>query len=198
VADDDSDPASAGSSDGDRERAREERAAARRQLLDFEPGNVRDLDAAAACECSCHPRPGQTDKHSGDLCSCQWTNTDRAMHLVEFNSIFEEQRLEVEALQRGNLRAPDLDPWRAPASARLVVVRSGDSSDLFTGQRVNYRRAVRVIASVVRTQLRREACAHPHHEADRFCPTRGVPPRDEATPFRPDHDHPQGEDERDG
>gem|GEM_PF-2041326 len=248
MADDDPDPAPAGAGDDDRERAREQRTAARRQLLDVQPGNIRDLDAAAACECSCHPRPGQPDRHGGDLCSCQWTDPDRAAHLAEFNRVIEQQRPEQEALQLENARAlaaaaaeldieaseevpgapwvivgrvdgrryylrdrwetytvvvapaddPDLDPWRAPASARLVVVRSGDSTDLFTGRWVNYRRALRVIASVVRTQLRREACTHPHDDADRFCPACGVPLRDEATPIRPDRDHPQSEDERDG
>lgn len=248
MADDEPGPAPSGASDDERERAREERTAARRQLLAVQPGNIRNLDAAAACECSCHPRPGHPDLHGGALCSCQWTHQDRAAHLREFNLIIEQQRPEQEALQLENMRAlaaaaaeldieafeevpgapwvitgrvdgrryylrdrwdsytvvvapanqPDLDPWRAPSGTRLVVVRSGDSSDLFTGRWVNYRRVLRVIASVVRTQLRREACTHPHSDADRFCPACGVPLRDEATPFRPERDELEVGDERDG
>jgi hypothetical protein len=248
VADDDPGPAPAGAADDERERARGERTAACRRLLDAQPGNIRDLDAAADCECSCHPRPGQTDKRGSDLCSCQWTDTERAAHLAEFNRLIEQQRPEQEALQRENLRdlaaaaaeldieaseevpgapwvitgrvdgrryylrerwdtytvviapadQPDLDPWGAPGGARLVVVRSGDSADLSTGRSVNYRRTLRLIASVVRSQLRREACTHPHADVDRFCPACGVPLRDEATPVRPEHDDAEVGDERDG
>ncbi|NTW39503.1 MAG: hypothetical protein HGA44_06370 [Cellulomonadaceae bacterium] len=77
-------------------------------------------------------------------------------------------------------------------------MRSGDSADVFTGRWVNYRRALQVIASVVRTQLRREACTHPHDDADRFCLACGVPLRDEATPTRPGPHDPEVGDERDG
>jgi len=40
---------------------------------------VRDLEAAVACVCSCHPRPAQSDLHAGGVsCSCQLTPTERA------------------------------------------------------------------------------------------------------------------------
>ncbi|WP_282946530.1 hypothetical protein [Cellulomonas endometrii] len=249
MADDGPDAAPFGAADQEPERTREERTAARRQLLDVQPGNIRDPDpdAAAACECSCHPRPGQPDKHGSDLCSCQWTGTDRAAHLVEGNRVIEQQRPEMEAARLESMRdlkaaaaeldieateevpgapwviagrvdgrryylrdrggtytvvvapagQPDLDPWRAPAGARLVVARSGDSADLFTGRWVNHRRALRVVAAAVRTQLRREKCTHPHHDADRFCPACGVPLRDEVTPVRTgldDYELPNGGD----
>lgn len=247
MADDGPDAAPFGATDQEPERTREERTAARRQLLDVQPGNIRDPDAAAACECSCHPRPGQPDKHGSDLCSCQWTDTDRATHPAEGDRVIEQQRPELEAAQLESMRdliaaaaeldieateevpgapwvitgrvdgrryylrdrwgtytvvvapagQPDLDPWRAPAGARLIVVRSGDSADLFTGRWVNHRRALRVVAAAVRTQLRREACAHPHGDVDRFCPACGVPLRDEATPIRTgldDYELPDGGD----
>lgn len=44
--------------------------AARRALLELVPGDLRDLDAAAECNCSCHPQPGR-DPHHGRRCSCQ-------------------------------------------------------------------------------------------------------------------------------
>lgn len=227
MADDDPDSAPAGQGDDAREGARKKRTAARRQLLGLQPGSIRDLDAAASWECSVHPRPGQPDRHGGGLCPCQWTETDRAAHLAEFNRVIEQQSPEQEALQRENMQAlaaaaaepeieafeevpgapwaitgrvdgrryylrdrwdtntvvvspadqPDLNPWRGPGSARLIVVRSGDSADLFTGRWVNYRRALREFASAVRTQMRREACEHPHDDADRFCPACGWPSR---------------------
>lgn len=77
---------------------------------------------------------------------------------------------------------PDLDPWR---SDRGVLVRSGGSGDLLTGGRVEYRRALRVVAEAVRTHVRRERCPHPHAEGDWFCPTCGVALRDRATPIGP-------------
>lgn len=244
MVDDEPDPALSGAGNNELECARQERTACRR-LLDVPHRDTNDLDAAAACECSCHPDPGRPGV--GDLCSCQWTETTRAAHLAEFDRV-EQQRPERGALQLENMRdlaaaaaeldieateevpgapwvitgrvdgrryylrdrwdtyaivvapadQPDLDPWRAPDGARLVVVRKGDSSELATGRWVNYRRALRVIASVVRTQLRREACAHPHGDADRFCPACGVPLRDEATPIRPEGDDPGLEDGRDG
>ncbi|NTW39502.1 MAG: hypothetical protein HGA44_06365 [Cellulomonadaceae bacterium] len=117
MADDEPDPAPTGSNDY-RNRAIEEPTAARRQLLDVQPGSIRDLDAAAACECSCHPRPGETDKHGSDLCSCQLTSTDRAAHLAEFNRIIDQHRPDQEALQLQNAR--DL----AAAAAELEIEAS--------------------------------------------------------------------------
>jgi hypothetical protein len=73
---------------------------------------------------------------------------------------------------------PDLDPWR---SDRGTLVRSGVAGDLLTAGRVDYRRALRVIAEAVRTQLRRETCAHPHADRDRYCPACGLPLLDAAS-----------------
>jgi hypothetical protein len=53
------------------------RVVARRRLLEVEPSGVRnDLDAAAQCECGCHPRPGG-DVHLGQVCPCQLTPAER-------------------------------------------------------------------------------------------------------------------------
>lgn len=58
-------------------RRRDEQVAARRRLLELAPGDLRDLDAAAECGCSCHPSPGG-DPHEGKTCPCQLTPDDRA------------------------------------------------------------------------------------------------------------------------
>ncbi|MCG7286395.1 hypothetical protein MHY85_10485 [Cellulomonas sp. ACRRI] len=56
---------------------RDARVALRRRLLEVDPSSVRDdLDAAAECECGCHPRPGN-DVHHGALCPCQLTDAER-------------------------------------------------------------------------------------------------------------------------
>jgi hypothetical protein len=49
---------------------RAERVAVRRTLLELVPGNLRDVDAAAECECYCHQQPGR-DPHHGQRCRCQ-------------------------------------------------------------------------------------------------------------------------------
>lgn len=49
-------------------RSRAERVAGQRVLLRLVPGDLRDLDAAAECECSCHPRPGVPSTDAGELC----------------------------------------------------------------------------------------------------------------------------------
>lgn len=39
---------------------------------------LRDVDAAVACRCSCHPRPADPDRHDGGAtCSCQLTPEER-------------------------------------------------------------------------------------------------------------------------
>ena len=55
----------------DAARERAERVAGRRLLLQCVPGDLRDLDAAAECECSCHPQPGRPATHPGEMCVCQ-------------------------------------------------------------------------------------------------------------------------------
>jgi ferredoxin-thioredoxin reductase catalytic subunit len=90
-------PTGAGAGAEERERARAERAAARRRLLDVERGSVSNLEAAAACECSCHPCPGQTDKHGVGACPCQWSDDDRRKHLVEFRRILARNDEETDA-----------------------------------------------------------------------------------------------------
>jgi len=217
-------------SDDEPDGSRANREATRRRLLEVEPGNVRDLDAAATCECSCHPRPGDPDRHRGGLCQCQWTDAERAAHLAEFDRLMEERRPEQEAFWRERAETlaadaaglqieaneespgapwvivgrvdgrrfylrdrweaytivispagdPGLDPWRSDSG---VEVRSGRSGDLLTDGRVDYRRALRVVAEAVRTHLRREACTHPHHDEDRFCPACGLPLLDPASPL---------------
>jgi hypothetical protein len=219
MADDDHGRDPTSPSDGERECERE---AARRRLLEVEPGNVRDLDAAAACECSCHPRPGHPDRHRSGLCQCQWTDQERATHLAEFNRLLEEHRPEQEAWWRDQaaklataaaelqieateevpgapwvivgrvdgrrfyLRErweaytivispaddPDLDPWRSDLG---VLVRGGDAADLLADGRVDYGRALRVVAEAVRTHMRRETCPHSHADQDRFCRACGLP-----------------------
>jgi hypothetical protein len=212
----------------------------RRQLLEVAPGNVRDLDAAAACECSCHPRPGEQGRHHGGLCQCQWTDQERAAHMAELIRLMEQHRPEQEALWRERDEAiavaaaelqieateespgapwvivghvdgrrfylrerwetyeivispaddPDLDPWRLDSG---ILVRDGVAGDLLTAGRVDYRRALRVVAEAVRNHLRRETCAHPHDDADRFCPACGLPMQDVAAPISPEPRGPEGE-----
>lgn len=79
---------------------------------------------------------------------------------------------------------PDLDPWRSDPG---VLIRRGVAADLLTAGRANYRRALRVVAEAVRTHLRRETCAHPYDDADRFCPACGSPMQDAAAPSGPEH-----------
>lgn len=233
MADHEPDRASPGADD-EQERAREERTAARRQLLDVQPGSNRDLDAAASCECSCHPRAGHADKHGGDLCPCQWTDRERIEHLAEFARVVETNRSAEEAVQRENATAlnataaelaievseevpgapwvlvgridgrrfylrerwesyaivvasaetPDIDPWGAEAGQPSVLVRSGDAADLYAAGRVDYPRALRVVAAAVRTHLRRETCAHPEADEGRFCTSCGQGLIDPALPDR--------------
>jgi hypothetical protein len=56
----------------------------RRRLLAVDPSGVRDdLDAAARCECSCHPRPGGR-VHPDGVCACQLTRDEQAERLRVF------------------------------------------------------------------------------------------------------------------
>lgn len=105
MTDDDATYSADGPGDDGRGRVRSKRAAARRRLLEAESGNVHDLDTAADCECSCHPRPGQPDRHSDQICHCQWTDQDRRDHLAEFNRVTEQHRSVVDDLQGENARA---------------------------------------------------------------------------------------------
>lgn len=58
-------------------REQAERARQRRILLEALGVELRDLDAAAECECSCHPRPGTPDVHGDRMCSCQLSPHER-------------------------------------------------------------------------------------------------------------------------
>lgn len=59
------------------ETARRERVELRRRLLEVDPSSApRDVEAAAGCECGCHPRPGG-DVHNGGLCPCQLSGHQR-------------------------------------------------------------------------------------------------------------------------
>lgn len=74
---------------------RVERVTARRALLQLVPGNLRDVDAAARCECSCHPQPGR-DPHHGLRCMCQISERARRARwratLKAFDAIGEQWR----------------------------------------------------------------------------------------------------------
>lgn len=67
--------------EADRRRARD--VAARGQLLgllgpdELARCRIADLEAAAACLCSCHPTPADTDMHNESVCSCQKTDAQR-------------------------------------------------------------------------------------------------------------------------
>lgn len=54
-----------------------ERVRQRRVMLEALGVELRDLDAAAECECSCHPRPGTPDVHGDQMCSCQLSTDER-------------------------------------------------------------------------------------------------------------------------
>jgi len=58
------------------DRRRAEETARRRALFERVPDGLEDLDAAAECWCSCHPRPGQLD-HEGERCLCQLAQSER-------------------------------------------------------------------------------------------------------------------------
>jgi len=61
----------------DAARDRAARVAGRRLLLQCVPGDLSDLDAAAQCECSCHPQPGRPATHASEKCHCQLTDAER-------------------------------------------------------------------------------------------------------------------------
>lgn len=58
-------------------REQAERARQRRVLFEALGIELRYLDAAAECECSCHPRPGTPDVHGDQMCICQLTTDER-------------------------------------------------------------------------------------------------------------------------
>ena len=63
---------------------------ARRAMLASGP-SLRDLDAAVACGCSCHPRPAETRLHDGGVsCPCQSTPEERAAALDELRGVLQE------------------------------------------------------------------------------------------------------------
>jgi hypothetical protein len=57
---------------------RDATAPARRDVLSLGP-ELRDVDAAMVCGCSCHPRPASMSLHDGGVtCPCQLTDAERA------------------------------------------------------------------------------------------------------------------------
>jgi hypothetical protein len=71
------------------ERRRNEEPA-RRTVLANGP-TLRDLEAAVACSCSCHPRPAETRLHDGgSSCPCQSTGEERAAALDELRGVLQE------------------------------------------------------------------------------------------------------------
>ena len=59
-----------------------ERVRLRRRLLQVDPSGVRDdLEAAAHCECGCHPSPGGR-VHPDGVCLCQFTTEEQTQRLA--------------------------------------------------------------------------------------------------------------------
>ncbi|KQR17256.1 hypothetical protein [Cellulomonas sp. Leaf334] len=64
---------------------------------------------------------------------------------------------------------PNLDPWEAPPEQVTLELASGSSHSLWDDGHLSPRLALRLVASVVRTYRRQQACTHPHSSIDRFC-----------------------------
>jgi hypothetical protein len=64
---------------------------------------------------------------------------------------------------------PDLDPWEAPPEQLTLELASGSSHSLWDEGHLSPRLALRLVASVVRTYRRQQACTHPRSPTDRFC-----------------------------
>jgi hypothetical protein len=63
---------------------------ARRAMLASGP-SLRDLEAAVACGCSCHPRPAETRLHEGGVsCPCQSTPEERAAAFDDLRGVLQE------------------------------------------------------------------------------------------------------------
>lgn len=63
---------------------------ARRALLVSGP-TLKDLEAAVACGCSCHPRPADLGLHAGGVsCPCQQTDSERAELLEQVLSVLRD------------------------------------------------------------------------------------------------------------
>ena len=86
---------------------------ARRAMLASGP-SLRDIEAAVACGCSCHPRPAETHLHDGGVsCPCQSSVEERAValdvlreHLQEASTgefAYEERMREVMDAAAGRL-----------------------------------------------------------------------------------------------
>lgn len=127
---------------GDEQRRRADAVAARRRLLEAAPGSVRDLDAAARCECSCHPKPGNPEVHAGAVCSCQWTVQERSGHLANFRRVMEagreQQEVEREADERelaAAAAALGIEVREESAAAPWVVVGTVDGHRFYLRER---------------------------------------------------------------
>lgn len=88
---------------------------ARRKAIADGP-QVRDIDAALACGCSCHPRPADSTHHDGGMsCPCQLTDEQRAASREEFLAALASLTQEEESFQN------DLQERVARAADRLQV-----------------------------------------------------------------------------
>ncbi|GAA3817072.1 hypothetical protein CSO01_36710 [Cellulomonas soli] len=84
-----------------RERRRAAEVAARRRLLELDPTGVRDIEAAAACFCACHPRPADPDSHGGGRsCPCQLTPEELRALRARTSKLLKEHSTALEAAQR--------------------------------------------------------------------------------------------------
>jgi hypothetical protein len=86
--------------------ARREAALPARRAAILTGAPLRDVEAAVACHCSCHPRPADDDLHDGGLtCSCQLTPAERraqwAQIFADFGDITEDSAIVSERAEAG-------------------------------------------------------------------------------------------------
>lgn len=88
---------------------------------------LRDVDAAADCRCSCHPRPADTQLHGGgESCPCQLTKEQRETAVEEFfanldGSMSLRSPEEHEKFLSDLSETLDADIWEAGGGAPYVV-----------------------------------------------------------------------------
>ena len=83
---------------------------------------LRDLEAAMACGCSCHPKPASPDSHDGGVtCHCQQTPAERK---AAFNKLFEftGEDWEAERIWEERVTAElQLEAERLGVTAKVVI-----------------------------------------------------------------------------
>jgi hypothetical protein len=94
---------------------------AKREALQAGP-LLRDLEAAVACGCSCHPRPALPDSHDGGVtCHCQQTPGERK---AAFNKLFEftGEEWEAERIWEERVTAEfQVEAERLGVTAKVVI-----------------------------------------------------------------------------